>query len=243
MDLSISYHPISKEQMNTWYFDVIEDLGAAQSLQVKIPEKQLKTHTQEELEIFYKDKYLDMIKRSRNLEYDDFSKWHAYFIAIVQGFFETFYFTQGSALSGILDTAFFETYTTPWEKVVPTEYTEDLICENRLNGAYSGGVYMSPEQVKQLLADYETDSYIKELLNEQFSGRKITVFLEALKHASKNDQGLIEAAKVIEQSEEVFQEPLCYSNVFNCDVMSAAVYTSELAEHYDAIYKGTGDDR
>jgi len=39
----------------------------------------------------------------------------------------------------------------------------------------------------------------------------------------------------------VFEEPSCYSNLFNCDVMSAAVYTTELAEHYDSIYKGTGE--
>ena len=29
--------------------------------------------------------------------------------------------------------------------------------------------------------------------------------------------------------------------VFVVRVMSAAVYTTELAEHYDEIYKGTGD--
>jgi len=72
-------------------------------------------------------------------------------------------------------------------------------------------------------------------------GRKIDVLLAALKYASKNDQGLLEAAKVIDQSAELFEEPSCYSNLFNCDVISAAVYTSDLAEHYDEIYKGTGD--
>ncbi len=100
---------------------------------------------------------------------------------------------------------------------------------------------MSPEQVNQLLHAYENDNYIKELLDEQFEGRKVEVLLSALKYASKNDQGLLEAAKVIDQSEELFEEPECFSNVFNCDVMSAAVYTSDLAAHYDEIYKGTGD--
>ena len=75
----------------------------------------------------------------------------------------------------------------------------------------------------------------------QFAGKKIAVFLAALEYASKNNQGLIEATKVIEQSSELFEEPSCFSNVFNCDVISAAVYTTELAAHYDEIYKGTGD--
>ena len=78
-------------------------------------------------------------------------------------------------------------------------------------------------------------------MNEQFEGRKVEVILAALKYASENNQGLLEAAKVIDQSDQIFEEPECFSNVFNCDVMSAAVYTSDLAAHYDEIYKGTGD--
>jgi hypothetical protein len=241
MDFSVSYHPISQAQMNEWYFDVFEDIGAANSLQVKIPEKQLKKHSQEELETYYKAKYLDMIKRSRNLDYDNFNKWHAYFIAVVQGFFETFYFVHGSAISSIIDANFHDTYVTAWEDVVPSDYIEGLHSSKKLEGAFSAGAYISAEQVKKLLKDYENDSEIKEILDGQFAGRKIDVFLTALKYASKNDQGLVEAVKVIDQSSELFEEPSCFSNVFNCDVISAAVYTSDLAAHFDEIYKGTGD--
>ncbi|MDQ7085874.1 MAG: hypothetical protein Q9M36_13625 [Sulfurovum sp.] len=241
MDLSVSYHPISQEQMREWYFDAFEDLGVAQSLSVTIPEQQLRKNSREELEVYYHKKYIDMIKRSRDLDYGNFNKWHGYFIAIVQGFFDKFYFVHGCALSSIHDLEFKKTYITPWEHVVPQEYLEDLDVDSTLNGAYSAGAYISDIQVKQLLHDYENDGFIKELLEEQFTGRKIEVFLAALKYASKNNQGLLEASKVIEQSAELFEEPFCYSNLFNCDVMSAAVYTSELAEHYDAIYKGTGE--
>ena len=241
MDLSISYHPISKEQMTEWYFDAFEDIGVVDTLKVRIPEEQLRHHKLDEVEVYYQDKYKSMIKRSRDLDYDNFNKWHAYFIAIVQGFFEKFYFVQGSSLSSIIDADFHKTYVTPWEDVVPTDYIEDLYASNKLQGPFSGGAYMSPEQVKQLLNDYENDSFIKEVLDEQFEGRKIEVLLAALKYASENDQGLLEAAKVIDQSEELFEEPECFSNVFNCDVLSAAVYTSDLAAHFDEIYKGTGD--
>ena len=241
MDYSVSYHPISTEQMREWYFDVFEDMGMAETLKLRIPKEQLKDHKLEALETYYMDKYKDMIKRSRNLEYDSFNKWHGYFIAIVQGFFEKFYFVQGSAVSAIHDPEFHKTYITAWEEVVPSDYIEDLRSSTRLEGVFSAGAYMSAEQVKKLLNDYENDDYIKELLNEQFNGQKIDVFLAALKYASQNNQGLLEAAKVIEQSDQVFQEPSCYSNIFNCDVISAAVYTTDLAKHFDDIYKGTSE--
>jgi len=241
MDFSISYHPISEAQMQEWYFDVFEDMGAANDLKVRIPQEQLKDHKLEELETYYQDKYKAMIKRSRELDYDDFNKWHAYFIAIVQGFFEKFYFVHGSSISSIIDSDFHKTYVTSWEEVVPEDYIEGLYASKKLQGAFSGGAYMSPTQVKQLLNDYENDISIKELLDEQFEGRKIEVLLAALKYANENNQGLLEAAKVINQSEELFEEPECFSNSFNCDVISAAVYTSDLAAHYDEIYKGTGD--
>lgn len=241
MDLSISYHPITKEQMREWYFDAFEDIGVTETLKVKIPQEQLRRHNSEELEAFYQEKYKTMIKRSRELDYDNFNKWHAYFIAITQGFFEKFFFIHGSAISAIVDTGFHKTYVTAWEDIIPSDYIEDLHVSKKLEGPFSGGAYMSPEQVKQLLNDYENDSDIKDIINGQFPGRKIDVLLAALRYASKNDQGLLEAAKVIDQSDELFEEPSCYSNLFNCDVISAAVYTSDLAAHYDEIYKGTGD--
>jgi hypothetical protein len=241
MDLSISYHPITQEQMQTWYFDAFEDIAVANSLKVKIPQEQLRHHKLGELEAFYQEKYKEIITRSRALEYDNFNKWHAYFIAIAQGFFEKFYFVHGSALSAIIDDEFHATYVTPWEEVAPSEYLEDMRVSQKLDGAYSAGVYLSPEQVKCLLHDYKTDKEIKEILDEQFPKRKMDVLLAALTYASDNNQGLLEAAKVIEQGGEIFEEPTCYSNLFNCDVISAAVYTSELAEHYDEIYKGTGE--
>ena len=242
MDLSISYHPISKEQMQEWYFDTFEDMGSAETLKLRIPQEQLKEHTLEEVEKYYFEKYKSMIKRSRELEYDNFNKWHAYFIAIVQGFFEKFYFVHGSSISGILDKDFHAKYVSDWNNIVPAEYIEDLESSKKLVGNFSGGAYLSSEQVKQLLHDYENDSEIKEILDEEFFGKKIDVFLEALKYASQNDQGLLEATRVIDNQEELFEEPTCFSNVFNCDVISAAVYTSELAEHFDTIYKGDGKD-
>lgn len=241
MDLSVSYHPISKEQMREWYFDAFEDIGIIETLKLRIPEEQLRDHSLEELEAYYADKYKEMITRSRELDYDDFNKWHAYFLAIVQGFFEKFYFVHGCSFSSILDTEFHDTYVTAWEDVIPSDYIDGLHVSQKLQGPFSGGAYISAEQVKQLLHDYENDALIKELMDEQFEGKKIDVIIAALQYASKNNQGLLEATKVIEQSEELFQEPSCFSNLFNCDILSAAVYTKELAEHYDEIYKGTGD--
>lgn len=241
MDLSVSYHPISKEQMREWYFDTFEDIGVAETLQLKIPSEQLRQHTLEEVEQYYKDKYKTIMKRSRELDYDNFNKWHAYFIAIAQGFFETFFFVHGSAISSIIDTEFHNTYVSAWEDVIESDYLEGLRVSKKLEGPFSAGAYLSAEQVKALLHDYKNDSEIKDIMNEQFAGRKIDVILAALEYASKNDQGLLEATKIIEQSEVLFEEPSCFSNLFNCDILSSAVYTKELADHFDEIYKGTGD--
>ncbi len=243
MDFTVSYHPITPEQMREWYFDVFEDLGAANDLTVRIPKEQQKNNELSELEAYYKEKYLDMVKRSRELDYDNFNNWHGYFLAIVQGFFEKFYFIQGSALSSVIDKEFSKLYFTPWREIIEADYIEDLAVSSKPNGAFSAGAYMSPEQVKKLLNDYENDAYIKELLEEQFEGKRIEVLVEALKYASQNNQGLMEATSVIDPGEELFEEPSCYSNLFNCDVISAAVFTTELAAHYDAIYKGLADDR
>ena len=243
MDFTVSYHPITTEQMREWYFDVYEDLGAATDLKVRIPKEQLKDNDLAELETYYKDKYMEMITRSRELDYDNFNKWHGYFLAIIQGFFEKFYFVQGSALSSVIDKEFAKSYFTPWREVIEADYIEDLAVNSKLNGPFSAGAYMSPAQVKQLLNDYENDAYIKELLEEQFVGKRVEVLVASLKYASENNQGMIEATTVITPGEELFEEPECYSNLFNCDVISAAVFTTDLAAHYDNIYKGLGDDR
>ena len=243
MNITVSYHPITTEQMREWYFDVFEDICAADDLKVRIPKEQLKHNNLEELEKYYKEKYISMIERSRELDYDNFNKWHGYFIALVQGFFEKFYFVSGAALSSIHNLDFNRTYITPWEELIEADYIEGLHLSSKIDGQFSAGAYISSQQVKQLLHDYEHDAEIKQMLEEQFEGKKIEVFLEALKYASGNNQGLVEATKIIEPGEELFEEPSCYSNLFNCDVISAAVFTTELAAHYDAIYKGLSDDR
>ncbi len=243
MSVTVSYHPITPEQMREWYFDVFEDICAADNLKVRIPKEQLKHNDLEELETYYKEKYISMVERSRELDYDHFNKWHGYFIALIQGFFEKFYFISGAALSSIHNLEFNRTYITPWEEVIEADYIEGLQVSSKIDGQFSAGAYISADQVKQLLHDYKNDAEIKEMLEDQFEGKKIEVFLEALNYASKNNQGLVEATKIIEPGEELFEEPECYSNLFNCDVISAAVFTTELAAHYDAIYKGLSDDR
>lgn len=240
MNLSISYHPISPEQMREWYFNAFEDMGAVDDLKLRIPEIQLKEHSLESLETFYLDKYKTMISRSRELDYDDFNKWHAYFIAIVQGFFEKFYFVHGASFSAILENEFHDTYVSSWEDIIEADYLDGLQTSKKLVGEFSGGAYISPKKVKQLLHDYKNNEALKEILDEQFFGKKIDVLLDALNYASSNNQGLLEATRVIDNKEELFEEPKCFSNVFNCDVISAAVYTSELAEHFDEIYQGDG---
>lgn len=41
MGYDMSYHPISKEQIDKWYFDILDDINLVNSLKVRVPSSQL----------------------------------------------------------------------------------------------------------------------------------------------------------------------------------------------------------
>lgn len=205
MGWDISYHPISEKQMNHWYFDVLDD-----------PSLVKKLSAEHKIEEVYQDKYAQTIEAGLDVDEDDiFDETHGYYVAVVQGFFDTFFYTRGSALS-FSEEGLLQTYFKSWDDIVPEEkLTHEVHHEIRDN--YSSGVYIPADKVVELLDDYENDNDIKNELDNLFSHERIKVFLKALRYAKERNLGILEATEVMEPNPMDLNESGCYSNLYNCD--------------------------
>ena len=88
-----------------------------------------------------------------------------------------------------------ERYITPWKDILPEGIlppAQQGIVEN-----YSAGVYLSAEQVKELLSDYERNKEVRKR-SMIISWRSGAVLLKALRDAAENGAGLLEATDVVE---------------------------------------------
>ncbi len=109
------------------------------------------------MEDFYAEKYLDTLRVGAGTEPGElFDKSHGFYIAVIQGFFRDYYYTRGSAFSFLVgQKAEYARYFTPWDQVTPTAFPNP--AENRIIENYCSGVYLSPNQVAQLLRNMEQD--------------------------------------------------------------------------------------
>jgi len=223
MGWDISYHPISENQIKEWYFDVLENQDLINTLSAE-----------NGIEDFYKDKYSETIKTGLETTSEDiFDKHHGYFIAVVQGFFQSYFYTRGSALS-FSESSLLHKYFKAWEEIVPkNKLTKEI--NNQIIENYCSGVYISKEKVAELLNDYKTDPEIKQELNHLFSHDRINIFLKALNFAKDNELGLLEATEVVEPNPIDLNESSCYSNLFNCDPEGALLYQKAAMEQIQAI--------
>ena len=84
MGWDISYHPIDEEQMKAWYFDVLEEKALVNTLA-----------SQHGIEDFYQQKYIDTINVALETGSDDsFEHTHGYYMAVIQGFFEKYFWLK-----------------------------------------------------------------------------------------------------------------------------------------------------
>ncbi|WP_158960677.1 hypothetical protein [Myroides fluvii] len=219
MGFDISYHPINEQEIQTWYFDVLEDESTL--------EKQAQAH---QIDEFYVEKYSNTISIAKETAATDyFDKTHGYYIAVIQGFFRTYFYTRGAAFSFLIqDKPQFKKYTTPWEEVLQVKVPNPIA--NSLVENYSSGVYMTAANVVELLADYQTKEEVKKELDDFYSHNRINVFLRALTDAKENNLGLLEATEVIEPNPLNLNESTCYSNLFNCDTEGALLYEEAMLE-------------
>lgn len=169
------------------------------------------------IEDFYAEKYLDTLRVGAETESDElFDKSHGFYIAVIQGFFREYYYTRGSAFSFLLEEKpDYARYFTPWAQVVPTAFPNP--AENRIVENYCSGVYLSPDQVMQLLKDMEQDPKVCEDLERIWSNGQIAVLKKALSAAAELGAGLLEATEVVEPNPISPNESTSYSNLYHCD--------------------------
>lgn len=213
MGFDISYHPISTEEVQNWYFNVLENPSLAEKLGEEY-----------EIDPFYIDKYKEVIDVALKTTTDDpFDTTHGYYIAVIQGLFRKYFYTRGSGFSFLIEEkGDFAKYTTEWQKFIPVQYTNPIA--NILTQNYSSGIYISAEQVKELLSDFENNEKTKEDLLNFYSHGRIDVFIEALKYSAENNLGLLEATEVVEPNPFDLNNSVSYSNLFNCDTAGALLY-------------------
>jgi hypothetical protein len=225
MGWDISYHPISEKQINEWYFDVLDNQELIEKLS-----------TENKIEDFYKEKYKETIKVGLETKTDDiFDKNHGYYVAVVQGFFQKFFYTRGSALS-FSENPLLKKYYKKWTEIIPNEKLTKNV-NNQIVENYCSGVYISKDKVTELLNDYENNPELRKELDDLFSHNRISVFKKALKFAQENELGLLEATEVIEPNPMDLNNSSCYSNLFNCDPEGAMLYQQAAMEQIAEIEK------
>lgn len=211
MGYDVSFHPISPDEIQEWYFTPLTWIQQGQE------EKVLALAAQYGIEDFYAEKYLDTLRVGAETESDElFDKSHGFYIAVIQGFFRDYYYTRGSAFSFLLEEKpDYARYFTPWAQVVPTAFPNP--AENRIVENYCSGVYLAPEQVLNLLRDLEQENVVQKDLEEHWSNGQFAVLKKALSAAAELGVGLLEATEVVEPNPISPNESTSYSNLYHCD--------------------------
>lgn len=211
MGYDVSFHPISPDEIQEWYFTPLTWIQQGQE------EKVLALAAQYGIEDFYAEKYLDTLRVGAETESDElFDKSHGFYIAVIQGFFRDYYYTRGSAFSFLAEEKpDYARYFTPWAQVVPTAFPNP--AENRIVENYCSGVYLSPDQVMQLLKDMEQDPKVCEDLERIWSNGQIAVLKKSLSAAAELGVGLLEATEVVEPNPIYPNESSSYSNLYHCN--------------------------
>ena len=222
MGFDISYHPIREQEMETWYFAPLRQLLQGDDSLLK---QQAALH---ELEDFYAQKYAHTLQVAAQTQPEElFDISHGYFLAVVQGFFRTFYYTRGTALSFLMEEhPSLRRYTTSWAKLRPELPNP---AANKIVQNYCAGVYLPYEQVKQLAADLEQNTEIQELFS-QFFGHNLPILRKALNHCLEEETGLLEATEVVEPNPVSLNDTSCYSNLFHCDTEGPLLYQKTALE-------------
>ncbi|WP_028263834.1 hypothetical protein [Atopobium fossor] len=229
MGFDISYHPISKDQMNQWFFEPLQALKNGDDSLVQKTAVEYSTQN----ESFFAEKYIDVMKviASKDSKIPN-EKTILYGMAVISGFFTTYQYVRGSAYSFLIEEhPEMRRYCSPWKTFLPDWVAapeHEQIAEN-----YSSGIYMNPSQVKDLLTDYETNTAIHQTL-EDFFGSNLEVFLAALRQAAESSSGMMEASEVIEVNPFDLNNSTCYSDIMLCDPQGAFIYQKVAEEQVKA---------
>ena len=162
MGYDITFHPISEEQMDAWYFSLMDSLAKGDTSRLEAVAEEAG------MDPFYINKYRDLMKYAAGTPPSErFETTHGFYMAVVQGFFRKHYYVRGTAVSFMAEEyPLMERYITPWKDILPEGIlppAQQGIVEN-----YSVGVYLSAEQAKELLSDYERNKEVREAVDDYF---------------------------------------------------------------------------
>ena len=231
MGYDVSFHPISPEEMREWYFTPLTWIQQGQE------EKVLALAAQHGMEDFYAEKYLNTLRVGAETEADElFDKSHGFYIAVIQGFFRDYYYTRSSAFSFLMEQKpEYIRYFTPWAQVVPTGFPNP--AENQIIQNYCSVVYLSRDQVTQLLRDLEQEPKVLEDLKGVWSDGQLAVLKKALVAAAELGVGLLEATEVVEPNPIRPNESTSYSNLYHCDRDGVYLYMDAVRKQLEDVIR------
>jgi hypothetical protein len=233
MGFDMSYHPITETELKEWYFDVLEDRSRLGVLCERYG-----------IDPANADKYKGLIDIAlETTQNDSFDKTHAYYAAVAQGFFRTYFYIRDADFSSvIIKDPGYARYTRPWQAVLGREIAQPV--KNQVFENYCGGVSIPPDAVVRLLDDIENDDGVRADVSEVFYDETLGLFIKALRYAKEHGLGILEAAEVIEPDPLNLNGSVCYSNLLNCDTEGALHYAAlaqrQIAEAI-AAHQASGD--
>lgn len=237
MGYDVSFHPISPEEMQEWYFTPLTWIRQGQE------EKILALTAQYGIENFYAEKYLDTLRVGAETESNElFDKSHGFYIAVIQGFFRSYYYTRGSSFSFLMEEKpEYARYFTPWAQVVPTAFPNPV--KNQIIENYCSGVYLSQDQVAQLLRDMKQNPIVLKDMEKLWCNGQLSVIKKALNAAKELGVGLLEATEVVIPNPIQSNESRSYSNLYHCDRDGVYLYMDVAKRQIeDAIRKSEGKE-
>lgn len=230
MGFDITYHLISREEMNRWYFDRLPEAaegdfkGAGRIGREDGVAPDMQEHYENALKIGADD--LE--------EEGTFERNHGYVMAVVQGFFQQYFYMRGSAFSFLIEeNERFWQYVEPWETIIPPWISDPIA--GGLESNYCGGVYIGIDGVRRLLADMETEPNIREQVSD-FYGPNLPVFLHALEVAAQTGKGLLEASEVIETRPLAASFSGCYTDERHCAGEGLQIYRRIAEAQIDSLF-------
>lgn len=90
MGYDITFHPISEEQMDAWYFSLLDSLAKGDTSRLEAVAEDAG------MDPFYINKYRDLMKYAAGTPPSErFETTHGFYMAVVQGFFRKHYYVRG----------------------------------------------------------------------------------------------------------------------------------------------------
>ncbi|MDD2749682.1 DUF805 domain-containing protein [Acidithiobacillus thiooxidans] len=222
MGWDITYHPITPEELQTWYFQAIQDARQPAQLIQAFP-----------LDDFNADKLQQVFVEGRKTPIEGpwghFERTHGFFAAIVASFLRDYTYLRGAAFSFVLEKLPDAVqYTTAWREIVPPQW-QGLPFANRLTENYNVGAYLSPDNLRQLRADYATRPELQAAVDSVFGEGTLPLFWQAVDEALQHNRGLLEATEVIEPTPQDLSASTGYGDVQHCRPEGLHLY-AEIAQ-------------